>query len=206
MKNIVLTIFILVLAFGLGIGSVRWADWQQSSMLAQANVQLFKQGLTITDGQFLDQTGQTRQLSDWHGKRVLMFFGFTFCPDVCPMTLSDLSRTWRQLPAAWRDQWQVVMVSVDPERDTPEMLAPYMAYFNQNFIALTGNADALKRLAGEVNALYSRVEGQDGRPYLMDHTANLVVLDQHGRYRGYLAPPFTPATLVNHLLMVHDRL
>lgn len=159
-------------------------------------VTLFPTPLSVSDFAFINQYGDAVTQADLLGRWQLVFFGFTFCPDICPTTLADLSRSYRQLSADDQAQWHVVLVSIDPERDTPEMLQPYMQYFNPEFMALTGNPEALPRLASELNAFYARAERPDGMAYLMDHSANLALIDPQGRYRGFIEPPHDAARMV----------
>ena len=164
-------------------------------VLDQKGVVLFSRPLPVRAAAFTDQQGQAVSLASFHGKNLLVFFGYTFCPDICPTTLMDLSRTWKQLPDEVKQQWQVILVSVDPARDTPESLAPYMGYFNKAFVAFSGNGQSLSQLAADLNAVYQRVDRGDAA-YLMDHSANLAVLDSAGHYRGYIAPPHNAARMV----------
>src|SRR5690606_12344463 len=179
----------LLAALSLGILVAKGPAWQQQALLQQDGVQIFARGLAVSDTQFIDQYGQPVSVAQLRGRHLLLFFGYTFCPDICPTTLMDLNRLWKQLPEAVRADWQVIMVSVDPQRDTPESMAPYLRYFNPSFMAFTGNEAGVKVLAAELNAIYSKVERGPDQPYLMDHSANLVIVDRHGSYRGYIAPP-----------------
>ena len=206
MRNAVLLFLILMIALLAGAATAQWPHWQQRALLQQDGVQLFRQPLPITDATFLNAQGEPLTLTSLRGRHLLVFFGYTFCPDICPTTLMDLNRLWRQLPGDITAQWQVVMVSVDPQRDTPESLAPYLRYFNPAFTALTGNDDGLRQLAGELNAVYSKVERGEDQPYLMDHSANLVIIDRDGNYRGYIAPPHGAGRMVPLLQAVHQAL
>lgn len=196
MTRIVMVMLVAAAALLSGAGVAQWPHRQQQVLLQQEGVQLFGRALPVTDAGFINQLGQPTRLSDLQGRHLLVFFGYTFCPDVCPTAFMDLGRTWRQLPEAVREQWQVVFVSIDPQRDTPQALAPYMAYFNKTFMALTGNEASLQQLAAELNAVYNKVERAEGQPYLMDHSANLAIIDRQGGYRGYIAPPHGAARMV----------
>ena len=196
----------LLLAALAGGVTAQWPQWQQRALLQQEGVQIFRQALPVADAEFLNQHGKGQALSDLRGQHLLVFFGYTFCPDICPTTLMDLNRLWRQLPAAVRDEWRVVMVSVDPQRDTPESLAPYLAYFNPDFVALTGNDNSLKQLAADLNAIFNKVERGADQPYLMDHSANLAIIDRNGNYRGYIAPPHGAGRMLPLLQAVHQQL
>lgn len=185
---------ILLLALGSG---VYHANTQQQGIGQIEGITLFQQGIAVDDFAFIDQHGKhVTQASFKPGWR-LVFFGYTYCPDICPTTLADLNRIWKQLSPAAQDNLQIVFVSVDPERDTPASLAPYLAYFNPEFKAMTGNVTALERLAEQINGFYARVDREDGLAYLMDHSANLMLVDEYWQYRGYIEPPFRRDALVS---------
>ena len=144
---------------------------------------------------FINEYGDTVSLADLKGRWSLLFFGYTYCPDICPMTLMHMNRLMKRLSEDEREQLNVVLVSVDPERDRPEQLGQYMDYFNPDFTALTGNPDNMKKLAAQLNAFYAHVDREDGG-YLMDHSANIVLLDSKLNYRGYIEPPHDPKRML----------
>ncbi len=130
--------------------------------------------------------GETVRLTDFEGKVVVLYFGYIFCPDVCPITLSKLDRAMDILGDD-ADDVQVIMVSVDPERDTPEALEQYMAHFNPDFIGVTGDADAIDRIATVYGVYYEAEEGSEATGYLVSHTATVMVVDKDG-YLKLLLP------------------
>ena len=135
-----------------------------------------------------DHTGRPRSLEDFRGKAVVLFFGFAQCPDVCPTTLAEISGALKQLgPAA--ERVQVLFVTVDPERDTPKVLAEYVASFDPRVLALRGDAEATQRVAKEFKIYYEK--RKQGGGYTVDHSAQTYVIDPQGRLR---------------LLVRHDRL
>jgi len=140
-----------------------------------------------TDFTLTSQTGEPVSLSDLRGKLVLLYFGYTFCPDVCPTTLSTLNQAL-ELMGKKADDVQVVMVSVDPERDTPEVLANYLSNFNPSFMGLTGTHDQIASAATGLGVFFEKHEGSAATGYLVDHTASVMALDQQGRLR--LVIPF----------------
>jgi len=127
-----------------------------------------------------DTKGRVRQLADFRGKAVVLFFGFTHCPDVCPTTLADLSGVMKTLGAD-ADRVQVVFVTVDPERDTPQDPDNYVHAFDPRFIALRGYAAATQRVAKEFKIYYEK--RKQGDTYTVDHSAQSYVLDPQGRLR-----------------------
>ncbi len=136
------------------------------------------------DFALVDFRGRPRTLGDFRGKVVVLFFGFTQCPDVCPTTLATLAAAMRELgPDA--DRVQVLFVTVDPERDTAELLANYVPAFDPRFLGLRGEAEALARTAKEFKVLYQKQPGATPGSYTMDHSAGTFVYDPQGRLRLY---------------------
>lgn len=131
-----------------------------------------------------DVNGQTRSLADFKGKVVVVFFGFTQCPDVCPTTLTELGQV-KQLLGKDGDKVQGVFITVDPERDTPELLKAYMANFDPSFVALRPDAMQLAAVAKDFKVYYKKVEGKTPTSYTMDHSAASFVYDREGRLRLY---------------------
>ncbi len=131
-----------------------------------------------------DHNGQARTLADFKGKVVVLFFGYTQCPDVCPTSMTELARA-KQLLGPQGDQLQGLFVSVDPARDTPEVMKAYMANFDPSFLALYARDDQLPALAQSFKTYYKKVEGPTPTSYTMDHSAGSYVYDTQGRVRLY---------------------
>lgn len=132
-----------------------------------------------------DHNGKPRTLADFKGKAVLVFFGFTHCPDVCPTTLAEMANVMQQLgPQA--DKVQVLFITVDPERDTPELLAKYVPAFHPSFLGLVGDKAATEKVAKEFRVFYQKVPGKDAGSYTVDHTAGSYVFDPQGRIRLFV--------------------
>jgi protein SCO1/2 len=131
-----------------------------------------------------DQDGKLRSLSDFKGKVVVVFFGFTQCPDVCPTTLAELAQVKKALGADG-ERVQGVFISVDPERDTPELLKAYLSSFDPSFVALRGSPEQLKEVAREFKVYYAKVPGKTAETYTMDHTAASFLFDPQGRVRVF---------------------
>jgi protein SCO1/2 len=133
-----------------------------------------------------DAEGRERKLADFRGKAVVLFFGYTQCPDVCPTTLATLAETMKRLgPDA--DRVQVLFVTVDPDRDTAALLRQYVPAFDRRFLGLRGDADATARTAKEFKVIYEKVPGATPGSYTMDHSAGSYVFDPQGRLRLYVA-------------------
>ena len=131
-----------------------------------------------------DHNGQARTLADFKGKVVVIFFGYTQCSDVCPTSMTELAQA-KQLLGADGDKLQGLFVSVDPERDTPEIMKAYMANFDPGFLALYAAPNALPELTKSFRIYYKKVDGKTPTSYTMDHSAGSYVYDTQGRVRLY---------------------
>lgn len=131
-----------------------------------------------------DHNGQVRSIKDFAGKVVVVFFGFTQCPDVCPTSMAELAEIKKMLGADG-DRLQGLFVSLDPERDTPEVLKAYMANFDPGFLALRPELDKLPQVAKDFKIFYKKVDGKTPGSYTLDHSAGSYVFDPQGRVRLY---------------------
>lgn len=136
------------------------------------------------DFDLADHNGQRRSLKDFAGKVVVMFFGYTQCPDVCPTSMAELAEVKRLL-GTQGERLQGLFVSLDPERDRPEMLKAYMGNFDPSFLALVPTPEALPGLAKEFKIYYKKVDGPTPTSYTMDHSAGSYVFDTQGKVRLY---------------------
>jgi len=132
-----------------------------------------------------DHNGKARTLADFRGKLVVLFFGYTQCPDVCPTTLATLAEAKKHLGPDG-DKVQVLFVTIDPERDKPELLLPYVTAFDPSFLGLYGDAEATARTAKEFKIIYQKQPGPTPQTYTMDHSAGTFVFDTDGRLRLYV--------------------
>ena len=131
-----------------------------------------------------DHNGQPRHIKDFAGKVVVVFFGYTQCPDVCPTSMQELAEV-KQMLGKDGDRLQGIFVTVDPERDTPEVLKVYMANFDPSFLALYGTPEQLAAVAKDFKIYYKKVDGKTPTSYTMDHSAGSYVYDPAGRLRVY---------------------
>ena len=133
----------------------------------------------------IDQNGHARTLADYRGKVAVVFFGFTHCPDVCPTTMIELAEVMKKLgPRA--DDVQVLFITVDPERDTPELLRQYVPAFDPRFVGLSGDPDAIARTARDFKVFYQKSRISSSGSYSMDHTAGSYVFDRQGNVRLFV--------------------
>jgi protein SCO1 len=132
-----------------------------------------------------DHNGKMRTLADFKGKAVVVFFGYTQCPDVCPSTMAEMASVMQELgPQA--DKVQVLFVTVDPERDTPALLSKYVPSFDPRFLGLVGDKAQTEKIAKDFKVFYQKVPGKEPGSYTMDHTAGSYVFDPQGRIRLFV--------------------
>ena len=198
-----ITVFVLValvaLVLGLTVNKVLSGKSQSNpAELLDAGIVLLPQSRALPALTLVNQDGEavaTDQLKDeWS----LLFFGYTFCPDICPATLAQLRQLQTQLPEQTRARLRVVMVSVDPNRDTPEQLTQYLNYFDAGFQGLTGEESALQKFANAVSIPYIPADTSKEN-YTVDHSGNLVIIGPDGTQRGFIRAPINNAKLAAQL-------
>lgn len=148
-----------------------------------------------------DHTGKPRALADFRGRVVVMFFGFTHCADVCPTTLAELAAAVKKLGTDG-DKVQVLLVTVDPERDTPQVLSQYVTAFNPRFLALRGTTEETARVAREFKIIYQKVAGARPDSYTMDHSAGTFIFDRQGRLRLYVSYGQAPEVFTHDIALL----
>lgn len=158
--------------------------------------QYFPEPRNLADISLVDQKNTSVDNTLFNGRWSLLFLGYTYCPDICPTTMASLGRVYPELKKIGSDNAvQVVFVSVDPNRDTPERLASYVEYFNAEFVALTGEHAQLFPFVRSLGLMYAIAESTDNPNYLVDHSASVVVVDPQGRALGRFKPKYTPGEL-----------
>ena len=145
------------------------------------------------DFELTDHTGKRRTLADYRGKVVALFFGFAQCPDICPTTLADLAQVKKDLGADG-DKFQVLFITLDPERDTQEVLASFVPAFDPSFVALRGSREEINKVAKDFKVFAEKVIAKDGAGYTIDHTAGLFVFDTQARLRLFVSKSNTAGT------------
>ena len=148
-----------------------------------------------------DHTGKPRTLADFKGRAVLVFFGYTQCPDVCPTTMAEMAAVMQQL-GKQADDLQVLFITLDPERDTPQLLSKYVPAFDRRFLGLYGDAAATAKVAKEFKVFYQKVPGKDPANYTIDHTAGSYVFDRQGRIRLFVRHGQGPAPIVHDVKLL----
>lgn len=198
-KNQKIVGFTFVIAL---IAAGGWAAWQKNAVdLDLPGVRYFSNAVEIPAFQLVDHNNQVFAAQQLQGRWNILFFGYTHCPDICPTALADLSRIYAQLQRLQQaDDVQVVFVSVDPQRDTPETLKQYIEYFDEDFIAATGDKQQIDILAQRVGAIYDFEDRISGDPikydqlsahkdYLVNHYSSLIVINPDGELVAHIYPP-----------------
>jgi len=144
-----------------------------------------------------DQNGQKRSFSEFRGRLVIVYFGYTFCPDVCPADLMAITQALDALGGA-AEGVQPVFITVDPERDTP-LLKDYVAAFHPSLIGLTGSPEQIRKLANSYKAYYRKVPGEQKGEYSIDHAGIIYLMGRDGEYLGFLPPQTAPEKLTEVL-------
>lgn len=204
------TVFILValvaLVLGLTVNKVLSGKGQgDPTALIDAGIILLPQSRSLPAVKMLDQDGQPVVIDELKGKWSLLFFGYTFCPDICPTTLAQLRQIKSELPKETVDKLQVILVSVDPNRDTPQQLKQYLGYFDKDFKGLTAaSVEDLQKLANAVSIPF--IPADTSKPnYTVDHSGNLAVIGPDGTQRGFIRAPLNNQKLVAQLPVMVQR-
>ena len=155
------------------------------------------------DFDLTDHNGQRRTLADFRGKVVVLFFGYTHCPDVCPTTLAELAQAMKQLGDD-APRVQVLFITVDPERDSADLLMHYVPAFNPAFLGLRGDPDATARVTREFKVLAQKQPGATPGSYTVDHSAGTFIFDPQGRLRLYVAYGQEPAVFAHDIRVLLD--
>lgn len=199
-RNIRATVATLVIFIAFILAGLWWRMQQVPVMstdeLTDYGAVLFDTPRTIRPIELSNHVGDEVSKDFLLGKWSVLFYGFTHCPDVCPATLRELAIVEQRLRAlGLQQEWQAVMIAVDSERDTPAVLAPYLAYFSPSFIGLSGTDQQLSKLAADTNAAFGKVYNEHGS-YTVDHSSQLVLINPKGDYAGFIKGPVQAARVV----------
>lgn len=188
-----ITISVIIVAALVGVGIRYFVDSEQKSVIIGMSGTVKSSGTARIGGKFsmVDHRGRQVTDRDFHGKFMLIFFGYTFCPDVCPTELQTMSEVLDSLGGA-AEKIQPVFATIDPERDTAAVLADYLSNFHARFIGLTGTAEQIKDTARTFGVYYSRVKSRNApdsdpdrdKEYLMNHSSYIFLMDGNGKFRA----------------------
>lgn len=198
-KTVVVLTAIVALVVGLTVNKVLNGKGETDPVaLLDAGIVLLPQSREIPHLALTGTDGAPFALEQLNGKWSLLFFGYTFCPDICPTTLAQLRELQGKLPQAARDNLQMVFVSIDPGRDTPEHLKEYLGFYKAGFIGVGGELPAIQTLANGVSIPF--IPADTSKPnYTVDHSGNLVLVGPDGRQRGFIRAPLNTQKLLAQL-------
>ncbi|SQF93445.1 SCO1/SenC family protein [Paucimonas lemoignei] len=204
-KTVFILVAIVALILGVTVNRVLTdrGTGDQAALL-DAGIILLPKSRTLPDLKMLDQDGQPVVVNELKGKWTLLFFGYTFCPDICPTTLAQLRQIKSELPKATVDKLRIVLISVDPNRDTPQQLKQYLGYFDKAFVGLSAPVQDIQKLANAVSIPF--IPADTSKPnYTVDHSGNLALLGPDGTQRGFIRAPFNSQKLLAQLPGLVER-
>jgi protein SCO1/2 len=179
------------------LGAATWLAWRPpAAPVPEIGGYVLPEPRTLPDVELVDERAAPFRRADFAGSWSFIYFGYTFCPDVCPLALLELASLKRALAAKFTDAtFEFYLVSVDPRRDTPERLREYVGYFDPAFHGLTGSPADLEALAEATSSVFFVPQGQGSDNYLVDHSSNIILLNPAGQLHAILTPPHTPEQL-----------
>jgi protein SCO1 len=197
-------VYVLLAAIAAGLGLLAAQQWHKPTTPALQTVRLFPQARALPKFSLKTAKGTDLDNAALKGRWHLIFLGFTRCPDVCPTTLGELSKaqkSWEALPETTRPR--LLLVSVDPERDTPKALAEYAAFFHKDTLTATVAEPALRDFAQGLGFVYAKVPiGEND--YTMDHSATIAIIDPQGNEAGIIRPPFQAEKIAQDMLTLSE--
>ena len=203
-KTVLVTLAAIALVIGAVVNKVSRPVPLDPEQLSRAGIFLFDTPRALPDISMTSATGQAWGKDDLNGQWDLLFFGYTFCPDICPATLAQLRQLQGQLPPETLAKLRIVLVTVDPHRDTPEQLKKYLDYFDAGFIGLTGEEATIQKLANGVSIPFIPADTSKEN-YTVDHSGNLVLIGPDGKQRGFIRAPINNTKLAAQLPGLLDR-
>ncbi|MGH8042095.1 MAG: SCO family protein [Rudaea sp.] len=196
LPNWLIVVAAVVAALGLWLGQRYFAAPVPSRL---ANAVLYPSPRPIVDFRLTRTDAQSLTTSDWHGHWSVVYFGYTHCPDVCPTALATFAKVWKDLHArGLSEHVRFYFISVDPQRDTPQILRRYVDLFDPDFVAATGADAELTALTRALGLIYTRTTGVNGE-IQVEHSGSAVIVDPHARQVGIFRPPFAAHALAGDL-------
>lgn len=204
-KTVFILVAVVALIMGLTINRVLSGKGPgDQTALIDAGVILLPQSRSLPSLSMSDQNGAPVAVDEFKGKWTLVFFGYTYCPDICPTTLAQLRDIRTKLPQEAVHNMRVVLVSVDPDRDTPQQLKQYLGYFDPRYIGLTAPVADIQKLASALSIPF--IPADTSKPgYTVDHSGNLALIGPDGRQRGFIRSPLNAQKLVAQLPVLLER-
>ena len=198
-------VVVMLVAVSLYVNKMTTKVHLSSEQLKDMGLYLIEPPRTLGSFNLIDSGGKEFLPKDFEGKWNMLFFGFTFCPDICPITMSMLSRIEKGLDIENQEKIRIFLVTVDPDRDSPDQLKVYLENFSENFIGLTGGLDQVYNFATRVNAPFSPISNSKDPHYTVDHTGSIILINPEGNYAGFFRAPHNQGDIKKAILDIVSR-
>ena len=203
--TIVSCLAVIVIAVSLYVNKMTTKVYLSNEQLKDLGLYLIDPARNLGSFNLIDSNGKEFLPNDFEGKWNVLFFGFTFCPDICPITMSMLSRIEKEIDSQELDKIRIFLVTVDPDRDSPDQLKVYLENFSENFIGLTGGLDQIYNFATRVNAPFSPISNSKDPHYTVDHTGSIILINPEGNYAGFFRAPHNQDDIKKAILDIVSR-
>ena len=196
---------VMLVAVSLYVNKMTTKVHLSSEQLKDMGLYLIEPPRNLGSFNLMDSAGKEFLPKDFEGKWNMLFFGFTFCPDICPITMSMLSRIEKGLDIENQEKVRIFLVTVDPDRDSPDQLKVYLENFSENFIGLTGGLDQIYNFATRVNAPFNPIKNNKESNYTVDHTGSIILINPEGNYAGFFRTPHNQDDVKKAVLDIVNR-
>ena len=198
-------VVVILVAVSLYVNKMTTKVHLSSEQLKDMGLYLIEPPRNLGSFNLMDSAGKEFLPKDFEGKWNMLFFGFTFCPDICPITMSMLSRIEKGLDIENQEKIRIFLVTVDPDRDSPDQLKVYLENFSENFIGLTGGLDQIYNFATRVNAPFNPIKNNKESNYTVDHTGSIILINPEGNYAGFFRAPHNQDDVKKAVLDIVNR-
>ena len=203
--TIVSCLAVMLIALSLYVNKMTTKVYLSNEQLKDLGLYLIEPARDLGSFNLIDSNEKEFLPQDFEGKWNVLFFGFTFCPDICPITMRMLSRIEKEIDSQELDKIRIFLVTVDPVRDNPNQLKIYLKNFSENFTGLTGGLDQIYNFATRVNAPFTPINNSKDPYYTVDHTGSIVLIDPNGNYAGFFRAPHNQDKIKKALLEIIRR-
>ena len=203
--TIVSCLAVMLIALSLYVNKMTTKVYLSNEQLKDLGLYLIEPARDLGSFNLIDTNEKEFLPQDFKGKWNVLFFGFTFCPDICPITMRMLSRIEKEIDSQELDKIRIFLVTVDPVRDNPNQLKIYLKNFSENFTGLTGGLDQIYNFATRVNAPFTPINNSEDPYYTVDHTGSIVLIDPDGNYAGFFRAPHNQDKIKKALLEITRR-
>ena len=203
--TIVSCLAVMLIALSLYVNKMTTKVYLSNEQLKDLGLYLIDPARNLGSFNLTDSNGKEFLPNNFEGKWNVLFFGFTFCPDICPITMRMLSRIEKEIDSQELDKIRIFLVTVDPDRDSPDQLKVYLENFSENFIGLTGGLDQIYNFATRVNAPFSPISNSKDPHYTVDHTGSIILINPEGNYAGFFRAPHNQDDIKKAILDIVSR-